>query len=81
MRVTSIEKGHKLREKLLLVAMGVFGGRRVPDVVKTLLYRREFWGDPYNELMHDVMRSPSDWTVGERELFAAFVSNLNRCRF
>jgi AhpD family alkylhydroperoxidase len=27
------------------------------------------------------MRGPSDWSVGERELFAAFVSNLNQCRF
>jgi len=28
-----------------------------------------------------VMRGPSDWSVGERELFAAFVSSLNQCPF
>ena len=28
-----------------------------------------------------MLRGPSDWTVGERELIAAFVSNLNQCRF
>jgi uncharacterized peroxidase-related enzyme len=27
------------------------------------------------------MRGPSDWTVGERELFGAFVSAQNRCQF
>jgi len=27
------------------------------------------------------MRGPSEWTVGERELFAAFVSRLNQCQF
>jgi len=28
-----------------------------------------------------VMRGPSPWSVGERELFAAFVSRLNQCVF
>jgi hypothetical protein len=28
-----------------------------------------------------VMRGPSEWTVGERELFAAYTSYLNRCPF
>jgi len=27
------------------------------------------------------MRGPSDWSDGERELFAAFVSSLNQCLF
>jgi hypothetical protein len=80
-RLPSLENGQKWREKLLLVAMGLMMGRRAPDVVKTLLYRRDYYGDPYNELLEAVMRGPSDWSVGERELFAAFVSNLNRCRF
>jgi len=28
-----------------------------------------------------VMRGPSEWSVAERELFAAFVSSLNQCVF
>jgi hypothetical protein len=27
------------------------------------------------------MRGPSDWSDGERELFAGFVSHLNQCPF
>jgi len=27
------------------------------------------------------LRGPSDWSDGERELFAAFVSSLNQCVF
>jgi hypothetical protein len=34
-----------------------------------------------NEWTHAVMRGPSEWTVGERELFAAFTSKLNQCPF
>jgi hypothetical protein len=28
-----------------------------------------------------VLRGPSPWSVGERELFAAFTSKLNQCVF
>ena len=28
-----------------------------------------------------LLRGPSAWSVGERELFAAFVSALNHCHF
>jgi hypothetical protein len=27
------------------------------------------------------MNGPSDWSVGERELFAAFVSSVSQCPF
>jgi hypothetical protein len=30
---------------------------------------------------HRVMRGPSEWSPGERELFAAFVSRVNQCPF
>jgi hypothetical protein len=81
MRVPTIDNGHRLREKLLLKMMGRMSGREPPDVVKTILYRRDFWGDPYNEVIQIVMRGPSEWTVGERELFAAVVSQRVDCVF
>jgi hypothetical protein len=46
-----------------------------------MLYRPEFFGKPYGDLVHLLLRGPSDWSVGERELFAAFTSHLNTCRF
>jgi hypothetical protein len=51
------------------------------DVVKVMQYRPDFFGGPYADLLHDVMRGTSDWSAGERELFAAFTSRLNLCPF
>jgi hypothetical protein len=50
-------------------------------VLKTLHYRPELFGRPYSEALDLAMRGPSDWSDGERELFAAFVSHLNQCVF
>jgi hypothetical protein len=59
----------------------LMSGFRAPDVVRTLAYRRDFFGAPHRRHTHAVMRGPSAWTVGERELFAAFVSRINHCHF
>lgn len=50
-------------------------------VVKTLLYRSELFGGPFSETLDVVMRGPSEWSAGERELFAGFASHLNQCLF
>ncbi len=52
-----------------------------PEVAGALAYRSALWGAPFSEALHQVMRGPSDWSPGERELFAAFVSALNQCPF
>ena len=81
-RLAGVAHGHGLKERLVLGLMHVMGGGRpAPDVVRTLLYRRSFWGDRYNDLLQPVIRGEGAWVVGERELFAAFIANLNRCRF
>jgi hypothetical protein len=49
--------------------------------VKTIYYRPEFFGAAYSSLLQDILRGPSEWSVGQRELFAAFVSRLNQCLF
>ncbi len=51
------------------------------DVVRTIAYRPELWGRPFSACLQQVMRGPSEWSVGERELFAAFVSAQNQCPF
>jgi uncharacterized peroxidase-related enzyme len=52
-----------------------------PDIVKVFLYRREFFGDLYQPMLYEIMRAESEWTPGERELMAAFVSWKNHCRY
>jgi len=59
--------------------------RASPDVplgvVRTLRYRPEIFGGPFSDALDVAMRGPSDWSPGERELFAAFTSALNQCPF
>ena len=80
MRLQRVHRGHPLADKLKLVAMRLFAGH-APGVVRTLLYRKSFFGGKFSELTQQVMRGPSPWSVGEREIFAAFVSRLNQCVF
>jgi hypothetical protein len=51
------------------------------DVVKALNYRPELFGAPYSALIHDLLRGASEWSIGERELFAAYTAHLNKCPF
>ena len=81
MRLNAVERGEGLSARLLYAVIRVVSGFRAPDVVRTLRYRRSFFGAPHSAHTHAVMRGPSPWTVGERELFAAFVSRLNQCLF
>jgi hypothetical protein len=53
----------------------------VSDISRALRYRPELFGEPFSELLQEVMKGPSEWTEAERELFAAFVSLRNQCPF
>lgn len=81
MRLKKVESGHRLREKLLIWMITLAKRVRVPDVVRSLTYRPELYGKAYNKWLHTIMREESGWAVGERELFAAFVSSRNQCPF
>ena len=81
MRLAILDGGHKLRHKALLAMIRVMSRRPAPDVVKTLLYRGDFFGQPMSALFQEVMRGPSPWSIGDRELMAAFVSKANECEF
>ncbi len=80
MRLRKVHTGHRFREKAILSLMRIIVGH-APGVVRTLFYRKEFFGRAFSELTQQVMRGPSPWSVGEREIFAAFVSRLNQCVF
>ena len=80
MRLRRVHTKHGLADRLLLGVMRLMMGH-APGVVRTLRYRKEFFGGKWSELTQQVMRGPSQWSVGERELFAAFVSRRNQCVF
>ena len=81
MRLKRLDHGHTIGQKLILALIRLTSGFRAPDVVKTLFYRKAFFGAAQSALTQQVMRGPSEWTVGQRELFAAFVSRLAQCPF
>jgi len=80
MRLKNVERG-RLGDRLLYGIIRAVSGFRAPDVVRTLRYRKPFFGGPHQAHTQASMRGPSAWSVGERELFAAFVSRLNQCHF
>lgn len=80
MRLARVHRRHALADRLKLAMMRLMTGH-APGVVRTLLYRKEFFGARHTALTQQVMRGPSAWSVGEREMFAAFVSRLNQCLF
>ena len=81
MRLAAVDRGHAPAEAAMLAEIAERSGREPLGVVKTLLYRPELFGTPFSEELDVVMRGPSDWSAGERELFAGFTSLLNQCPF
>ena len=81
MRLLVVDHGHAPDEAAFLAEIRERSGREPLGVVKTLLYRPELFGLPFSEALDHTMRGPSDWSAGERELFAGFTSLLNQCPF
>ena len=81
MRLSVVDSGHAPAEAAVLDMIRERNGYEPLGVVKTLMYRPELFGRPFSETLEQVMRGPSEWSAGERELFAAFTSRLNQCLF
>ena len=82
MRLDVVDHGHGPAEAAILAQIAQARGLpSASGVLKTLYYRPELFGRPFSAALDAAMRGPSDWSAGERELFAGFVSSLNRCRF
>ena len=82
MRLEVVDSGHHQAEAAILAQIAQ--ARGVPTasgVLKTLYYRPELFGRPFSAALDAAMRGPSEWSPGERELFAGFVSSLNQCPF
>jgi hypothetical protein len=80
-RLAAVNHGHAPDAAAMLAEIAERSGREPLGVVKTLLYRPELFGRPFSDELDLVMRGPSEWSAGERELFAGFTSLVNQCPF
>ena len=81
MRLGILDSGHGLGTKALFAFIRTVSRQPVLDVIKLVKYRADFYGRPMGAITQDAMRGPSTWSVGDRELMAAFVAKANQCEF
>jgi uncharacterized peroxidase-related enzyme len=81
MRLEILNSGYTFGAKVLFAFIQLASRQPVPDAAKLVFYRADFYGDPMKKVTHEAMRGPSKWSVGDRELMAAFVSKTNECEF
>ncbi len=81
MRLDVLNRGYGPGTKLLFALIRLFSRHPVPDAAKLVFYRPDFYGSQAKEFTHEAMRGPSAWSVGDRELMAAYVSQANECAF
>jgi len=81
MRLKILTSGYGFGTKVLFALIHAVSRQPVPDTAKLVFYRPDFYGAPMKEFTQEAMRGPSAWSVGDRELMAAFVSQMNGCAF
>jgi uncharacterized peroxidase-related enzyme len=81
MRLSILDRGHRLGTKVLFAIIRAVSRQPIPEVLKLLMYRPDFFGAPMKAFTHEAMRGHSEWSVGDRELMAALVSKANECEY
>ena len=81
MRLEVLNRGYGPGTKMLFAVIRLVSRHPVPDAAKLVFYRPDFYGARAKEFTHEAMRGPSAWSVGDRELMAAYVSQANGCAF
>lgn len=81
MRLRILDSGHGFATKALFALIRTVSRQPVLDVIKLAKYRPDFYGGPMQAVTQEAMRGPSAWSVGDRELMAAFVAKTNQCEF
>ena len=81
MRLNVLNNGYAPGTRLLFALIRLFSGHPVPDAARLVFYRPDFYGARMKAFTHEAMRGPSEWSVGDRELMAAFVSKVNESAF
>jgi len=81
MRLQILDSGHSFGTKALFALIRTVSRQPVLDVIKVVKYRADFYGNQMSAVTQEAMRGPSQWSVGERELMAAFIAKANQCDF
>lgn len=80
MRLKILKRGHRLLQKVQIFFISKMMGY-TPGPIAVLSYRRNFFGKHYNPWLDHALRGAKHWSVGEIELFGAFVSKQNQCQY
>jgi AhpD family alkylhydroperoxidase len=80
-RPSVLNHGYGLGPKLLFRLIRLMSRHPVPDAAKLTFYRPDFYGTHAKKFTHEAMRGRSTWSVGDRELMAAYVSKVNDSPF
>jgi AhpD family alkylhydroperoxidase len=81
MRPDILDHGYRRTTKLLFTTIRLFSRHPVPDAAKIVFYRPDFYGTRAKAFTHEAMRGPSTWSIGDRELMAAYISTVNDSAF
>jgi AhpD family alkylhydroperoxidase len=76
-----LDHGYGVGPKLLFRVIRLMSGRPLPDAAKITFYRPDFYGSHAKKFTQEAMRGRSTWSVGDRELMAAYVSMVNDSPF
>jgi uncharacterized peroxidase-related enzyme len=76
-----LEHGYGVGAKMLFRLIRLVSGRPLPDAARITFYRPDFYGSHMKKFTQQAMRGRSTWSVGDRELMAAYVSKVNDCPF
>ena len=81
MRPPVLEHGYGVGRKVLFRLIRLVSGQPVPDAARITFYRPDFYGTHMKKFTQEAMRGRSTSSVGDRELMAAYVSDVNDSPF
>ena len=79
MRLPLEDRLRPFQKLILRVFKPVLGDAPGPVLIAS--YNKPFFGNDWTRCLNEGMRGASEWSIGEIELFAAFVSRLNSCAY